>query len=63
MKRAIKQQDNITTYRIDSEWYRYDEETVKAKDFHCQAVVHILQENSEWYILDLFDPETNSFNF
>jgi len=61
MKRAIKQQDNITTYRIDSEWYRYDVETVKAKDYFCEATKHILEQMEEWEAMVLYDWENNEF--
>lgn len=61
MKRAIKEWDNIITFRIDEEWQRYDIETYKAIDYFCQATVHILERMEEWDSLELFDPESNSF--
>ncbi len=64
MKFTERLWDNIITYRLDFVGDKYDEETIEAINYHCKAVVDILfNQHEEWFQLEMYDEETNSFSY
>ncbi len=61
MKRAEKIWDNIHIYQISEECERINEKISKLADYHCKAVINMLEREEDWTLLTLYDPDFNHF--